>query len=62
MIGTKQPVLRLMLGGHAVLRVGRPFHIADLTGAEHRDEQPVTDAVMRRIASLLPDEMRGAYR
>ena len=61
MIGTKQPLLRLIFGGHAVLRVGRPFHLADLTAEERRDEQAVTDAVMRRIAALLPSEMRGAY-
>jgi len=61
MIGTKQSLLRLMFGGHAVLRVGRPFHLADLTDEERRDEQAVTDAVMRRIAALLPDEMRGVY-
>jgi len=61
MIGTKQSLFRLTFGGHAVLRVGRPFHLADLTEDERRDEQAVTDAVMRRIASLLPDEMRGAY-
>jgi 1-acyl-sn-glycerol-3-phosphate acyltransferase len=61
MIGTKQSLLRLIFGGHAVLRVGRPFHLVDLTEEERRDEQAVTDAVMRRIASLLPDEMRGAY-
>jgi 1-acyl-sn-glycerol-3-phosphate acyltransferase len=61
MIGTKQSLLRLMFGSHAVLRVGRPFRIADLTEEERRDEQALTDAVMRRIASLLPDEMRGVY-
>jgi 1-acyl-sn-glycerol-3-phosphate acyltransferase len=61
MIGTKQSLLRLMFGGRAVLRVGRAFHLSDLTAEERRDEQAVTDAVMRRIASLLPDEMRGAY-
>ena len=61
MIGTKQSLLRLMFGGRAVLRVGRPFHLSDLTEEERRDEQAVTDAVMRRIAALLPHEMRGAY-
>ena len=61
MIGTKQPLLRLIFGGHAVLRVGRPFRLAELTEEERRDEQAVTDAVMRHIAALLPDEMRGAY-
>jgi len=61
MIGTKQSILRLIFRGHAVLRVGRPFHVADLSAEERRDEQAVTDAVMRRIASQLPPEMRGAY-
>jgi len=61
MIGTKQSVVRLMFGGHAVLRVGRPFRIKELTEEERHDEQSITDAVMRRIASQLPPEMRGAY-
>jgi len=61
MIGTKQSVVRLMFGGHAVLRVGRPFRIKELTEEERQDEQSITDAVMRRIASQLPPEMRGAY-
>jgi len=61
MIGIKQSILRLIFGGHAVLRVGRPFHVADLSAEERRDEQAVTDAVMRHIATQLPPEMRGAY-
>ncbi len=61
MIGTKQPLLRLIVGGHAILRVGRPFRLTDFSADERRDEQAVTDAVMRRIASLLPAEMRGVY-
>ena len=35
--------------------------LADLNAEDRRDEQAVTDAVMRRIASQLPPEMRGAY-
>ncbi|HKY51516.1 MAG TPA: lysophospholipid acyltransferase family protein [Candidatus Limnocylindria bacterium] len=61
MIGTKQPLLRLIFGGHAILRVGRPFRLAELSADERRDEQAITDAIMRRIAALLPAEMRGAY-
>ena len=61
MIGTKQPLLRLIFGGHAVLRVGRPFRLTDLKAEERSDEQAITDAIMRRIATLLPPEMRGAY-
>jgi 1-acyl-sn-glycerol-3-phosphate acyltransferase len=61
MIGTKQSLLRLIFRGHAVLRVGRTFRLADLSDEDRHDEQAVTDAVMRRIASLLPNENRGVY-
>ena len=61
MSGTKQSLLRLIFGGHAVLRVGQPFRLTDLTEQERHNEQAVTDAVMTRIASLLPVEMRGVY-
>jgi hypothetical protein len=43
--------------GRIVLRVGAPFHLADL-GAEG-DDQAVADAIMRRVAELLPPDMRG---
>lgn len=43
------------------VRVGPPFHIADLGIAEHASEQELADAIMRRIAALLPPEMRGHY-
>ena len=37
------------------------FTSPSCTEDERHDEQAVTDAVMRRIAALLPSEMRGAY-
>ncbi|HEV8229627.1 MAG TPA: lysophospholipid acyltransferase family protein [Candidatus Limnocylindria bacterium] len=61
MIGTQQPLLRLIFGGRAVLRVGQPFHVGDLSEDERRDEQAIADALMRRIARLLKEEMRGVY-
>jgi 1-acyl-sn-glycerol-3-phosphate acyltransferase len=62
MVGTRQRLFRLMTGGHAVLRIGRPFTFNELSDEERRDEQAIADAVMRRIAPLVTDEMRGAYR
>lgn len=40
------------------IRFGEPFRAADL---EAPDEQALTDAIMRRIAALLPAERRGPY-
>ena len=44
-----------------LLRVGEQFRASDLDVDPH-DAQAVTDAIMRRIAALLPPEMRGVYR
>ena len=46
---------------HIEVRVGRPFAIADLGLPAGADEQALADAIMWRIASLLPPEMRGYY-
>lgn len=43
-----------------VVRVGAPLGLADL-GEDARDDQAVADAVMRRVAGLLPAQMRGVY-
>lgn len=40
------------------IRFGAPFAVGELGGG---DEQAQTDAMMRRIAALLPTERRGAY-
>jgi 1-acyl-sn-glycerol-3-phosphate acyltransferase len=44
-----------------VIRVGKAFRVADLdvTGD---DQQALVDAIMRRIAVLMPPEQRGVYR
>lgn len=41
-----------------VVRVGEPLTAAALRGA---DDQALADAIMRRVAGLLPPEMRGEY-
>jgi 1-acyl-sn-glycerol-3-phosphate acyltransferase len=42
-------------------QVGEPFRASEL-GLPRGDPQAVADAIMRRIAALLPPEMRGVYR
>jgi 1-acyl-sn-glycerol-3-phosphate acyltransferase len=41
--------------------IGEPFRASQLDASERRDEQAVAEAIMRRIATMLPAEMRGAY-
>lgn len=51
-------------GGHATMRVGSPFRVADLlpTGLDRRAvREAATDAIMRRIAAVLPPRHRGVY-
>ncbi|MGH2379207.1 MAG: lysophospholipid acyltransferase family protein [Candidatus Limnocylindria bacterium] len=43
------------------VRVGKPFTLADLAGPDRMDDQALADAIVRRIAELLPDEMKGEY-
>lgn len=46
------------------VRIGRPFDAADLSvvAAEGEDErQALADAMLRRVAELLPPEYRGVY-
>lgn len=49
---------------HLTVRFGRPFRIEalepEVTGAED-SRQALIDAMMRRVAELLPPEYRGAY-
>jgi 1-acyl-sn-glycerol-3-phosphate acyltransferase len=44
-----------------VIRVGKPFRVADLD-VKGDDQQALVDAIMRRIAVLMPPEQRGVYR
>ena len=43
------------------VRVGRPFTVAELALPEGAGEQAIADAIMRRIAALLPTQMHGEY-
>jgi 1-acyl-sn-glycerol-3-phosphate acyltransferase len=42
-------------------RVGPAFTVRDLGLRDGADEQEVADAIMRRVAALLPQAMRGYY-
>ena len=44
-----------------LLRIGKPFHVADLD-VKGDDQQALVDAIMGRIAALMPPEQRGVYR
>jgi hypothetical protein len=43
------------------VRVGEPFRVEDLGLAAGASDQETTDAIMRRIATLLPPQLRGEY-
>jgi 1-acyl-sn-glycerol-3-phosphate acyltransferase len=43
------------------VRIGAPFTLDDLGAGPEMDEQAVADGIMRRVADLLPDEMKGEY-
>lgn len=45
----------------AIVRIGAPFQITDLPEAAGDDQQALADAIMRRIAALLPESQRGVY-
>ena len=47
--------------GRIEVRIGGRFLAADLLPPGPRDEQALTDAIMTRVAALLPSQMRGFY-
>ena len=52
-------------GGHATMRVGRPFRLVDeLPDGLNRKaaKAAATDLIMRKIAAELPERHRGVYR
>jgi 1-acyl-sn-glycerol-3-phosphate acyltransferase len=57
-IGTRRARLGAFWRRDIVLRVGEPFRASELGVT---DPQAVTEAIMRRLAALLPAEMQGAY-
>ena len=60
-IGTKRARLGAFWRRDIVFHAGEPFHARELD-VDHGDVQAVADAIMRRVAALLPAEMRGVYR
>jgi 1-acyl-sn-glycerol-3-phosphate acyltransferase len=51
-------------GGRVTVRVGQPFHLADVLppGTDRKTAKGLaTDLIMRRIAALLPSAQRGVY-
>ncbi len=53
------------LGGRIVIRVGQPFTLEEALGDAIGDRRQIkrlaTDAIMERIATLLPEHHRGVY-
>lgn len=60
-IGSARARLRIPPRHDMHVKVGTPFTLADLSEGPNADDQAIADAVMRRIAELLPHEMRGEY-
>jgi 1-acyl-sn-glycerol-3-phosphate acyltransferase len=58
--GTPEMRIRVPPRSDVVVRVGAPFTIDDL-GGRLLDDQALADAIMRRVAALLPSQMRGVY-
>jgi 1-acyl-sn-glycerol-3-phosphate acyltransferase len=58
--GTKRARLGRFWRRDILFRAGTPFHLNEL-GLSSDDPQAIADAIMRRVAAMLPPEMRGAY-
>jgi len=59
-LGTRESRIGRFWRRDILLRVGEPFHVSELD-ADPEDAQSVADAMMRRVAALLPAAMRGVY-
>ncbi|HZP96099.1 MAG TPA: lysophospholipid acyltransferase family protein [Candidatus Limnocylindria bacterium] len=60
-VGTPRAMPHIPRRTEITLRFGRPFRVSELPAEVRRDRQATADAIMTRIAELLPREMRGAY-
>lgn len=60
-IGTREARVRFPRTHDAVVRVGEPFRLEELPELATGDHQAIADAMMRRVAVLLPEWMRGYY-
>ena len=56
--GTKRARVGAFWRRDVTFRIGEPFRASELAGL---DDQAAADEIMRRIAALLPGEMRGVY-
>jgi len=59
--GTRRARLGAFWRRDIVIRVGPQFRVTDLD-AKADDPQTVADAIMRRVAALVPPEQQGVYR
>ena len=60
-VGVTGTTAAKMLRSDIHVRVGEPFRVDALGLPPGASEQEIADAIMRRIAALLPVEMRGSY-
>lgn len=60
-VGTRTAMPHLPRRTEVTLHFGPAFRFSDLPADVRADRQATADAIMRRIAVLLPAEMRGAY-
>ena len=58
--GTRQARLGLFWRRDILFRAGTPFRVSEL-GVSSDDPQAIADAIMRRVAGMLPPEMQGVY-
>ena len=64
MFGFPVEVFHRRIGGHATMRVGQPFRLADElpAGLDRKSQKTAaTDLIMHRIAAQLDPRHRGAY-
>jgi 1-acyl-sn-glycerol-3-phosphate acyltransferase len=59
--GTRRARLGAFWRRDILFRAGEPFRANDL-GVATEDPQALADAIMRRVAVLMPPEQRGVYR
>jgi 1-acyl-sn-glycerol-3-phosphate acyltransferase len=59
--GTRRARLGAFWRRDILLRLGPPFRVSDLDVTAD-DQQALADAIMRRVAALMPPEQRGVYR
>ncbi len=60
-VGTPAARPRPVRRNEIILTFGPPFRFSELPPEARKDRQAAADAIMRRIAELLPHEMRGVY-